>query len=226
MTRRREAGGGGIVVEVEPDRVEGWFARFAGRNDGVISTVITTDDVVVTGGDGTTATAKVPFPPLAGEGRFEGLAIEPLAAHVRMPRTVGILLVRLGGHSVGIAEQGRIVASRTDRHHVHGRNAAGGWSQQRFARRRQGQARQALRAAAEDAAEVLGSRLSELDGVVLGGDRRALDELRAESRLAPLFAKAESRVLDVAEPRRVVLDEAAVRALSVEIVVRKGEAPR
>ncbi|ASR36834.1 hypothetical protein BAY61_19610 [Prauserella marina] len=226
MTRRREAEGGGIVVEVEPDRVEGWFARFADRNDGVTATRLTVDDIVVTGGNGTTATVRVPFPPLAGLGEFEDLAIGPLVEHVRKPRKVGILLVRLGGHSVGIAERGRIVLSRTDRHHVHGRNAAGGWSQQRFARRRQGQARQALRAAAEDAADVLGSRLSELDGVVLGGDRRAIDELRAEPRLAPLFAMAEPRVLDVAEPRRAVLDEAAVRALSVEIVVRRGEASR
>ncbi len=56
--------------------------------------------------------------------------------------------------------------------------------------------------------------------MVLGGDRRALDELAADSRLADLFARAESRVLDVAEPRRAVLDEAARRARAVEVVVR------
>ncbi|EHK83071.1 hypothetical protein SZMC14600_19634, partial [Saccharomonospora azurea SZMC 14600] len=68
--------------------------------------------------------------------------------------------------------------------------------------------------------DVLGSRIADLDAVVLGGDRRALDELKTDRRLADVFAKAEPRVLDVAEPRRTVLDEAAQRARAVEIIVR------
>lgn len=207
-------------MEVEPERLERWFARFAERNDGVTSTRLGPDEVVVTGGNGTTATVTVPFPPLDAEGLRDGLDIAALARHAGRPRRVGLLLLRLGAHSVGVAEQGRVVVSRTDRHLVHGRSAAGGWSQQRFARRREGQARQALRAAADDAAEILGARASELDGVVLGGDRRALDELRADRRLDAVFALAAPRVLDVGEPRRAVLDEAAERARAVEIVVR------
>lgn len=58
--------------------------------------------------------------------------------------------------------------------------------------------------------------------MVLGGDARALGALRAERALAPLFAKAEPRVLDVAEPRGTVLDDAAGRAFAVEVVVRGG----
>jgi peptide subunit release factor 1 (eRF1) len=103
---------------------------------------------------------------------------------------------------------------------VHGRSAAGGWSQHRFARRREGQVRQSLQHAASNALEVLVPRLGEVDAVVLGGDRHALDELREDRRLAPLFARAEERVLDVAEPRLEVLVEAAERAVSLEIVVR------
>jgi hypothetical protein len=76
-----------------------------------------------------------------------------------------------------------------------------------------------LRAAADDAFEVLLPRLSEMDALVLGGDRRALDELREDRRLAPLFAIADTRILDVPEPRRTVLDEAAERAIAVEIVL-------
>src|SRR5437879_4801027 len=83
---------------------------------------------------------------------------------------------------------------------------AGGWSQQRVARRRAGRAREALRAAADDAVRVLVPRLPELVAVVLGGDRRALDILRADQRLAGVFALARPRVLDVPEPRRTVLD--------------------
>ncbi|OZM72342.1 hypothetical protein CFN78_15155 [Amycolatopsis antarctica] len=220
MARQRAVSGGGRAIEVPPERLAGWFERFAERNGGVTGTELSARRVVVTGGDGTTATVEVPFEPLDAEGVRPGLCVAPLVAHLLLPRRIGLLLVRLGGHSVGVALGGSVTVSRTDRRLVHGRNSAGGWSQQRFARRREGQARQALRAAAEDALEVLGSRLSEVDAVVLGGDRRALAELREDARLAPLFARAESRILDVGEPRRSVLDDAAERAVAVEIVVR------
>ncbi|MFD8495313.1 acVLRF1 family peptidyl-tRNA hydrolase [Amycolatopsis sp. NPDC059657] len=220
MVKAREVAGGGLAVEVSPDRLDGWFARFAQRNSGVVSTESRASEVIVRGGNGTTAQVAVPFPPLSVSGVFDGLHVDALAEHLAVPRTVGLLLVRLGGHSLGLARSGRVVVSRTDRHQVHGRSAAGGWSQQRFARRREGQARQALRAAADDAFEVLVPRLSEMDGVFLGGDRRALDELREDRRLAELFARAESRVLDIPEPRRTVLDDAAERVLGVVIVVK------
>ncbi|MFJ1764671.1 acVLRF1 family peptidyl-tRNA hydrolase [Amycolatopsis sp. NPDC088138] len=216
MAKAREVAGGGRAVEVPPDRLAGWFDRFAGRHDGVVTTEATPGEVRVVAGDGTTAIATVPFGPLTVP------SLEGLVAHALAPRRIALLLVRLGSHSVGIAYDGRIEVSRTDRHLVHGRSAAGGWSQQRFARRREGQARHALQAAAADAAEVLVPRLSEVDAVVLGGDRRALDELRADRRLAPLFARAEPRVLELGEPRRSILEEAAARALDVEITLRDG----
>lgn len=227
-SRARPVAGGGRAAEVSAERLDGWFDRFASRNDGVVATCLGPAEVAVTAGNGTTVTAAVPFAPLAviGDlavtGDYDGLYVAPLVEHVRRSRRVGLVLVRLGGHSVGIAEGGTVVTSRTDRRLVHGRNSAGGWSQQRFARRRDEQAREALRAAASDAVEVVAARADELDGVVLGGDRRALDELRGDSRLAPLFERAEPRILDVAEPRRNVLDEAAARTRRVELIVRDG----
>ncbi|WP_215543816.1 acVLRF1 family peptidyl-tRNA hydrolase [Amycolatopsis sp. CA-230715] len=215
MNRTRRVAGGGRAVEVAPERLGGWFARFADRNGGIAHTRPGADEVVVTAGNGATATVTVPFPPLDAPGDLDALI-----AHANAPRRIGLLLVRLGGHSVGVAEGGRVVVSRTAGRLVHGRSAAGGWSQQRFARRRDAQARQAVRAAASDAADVLGTRLPELDAVVLGGDRAALDEVRRDRRLSGVFALALPRVLDVAEPRRSVLDEAAKRALAVEVVVR------
>lgn len=200
--------------------MRGWFERFGARHGGVISTDVTAADVTVRAADGTRAVVAVPFPPLpAAPGHRDGLAIDALVGHLRVPRRIGLLLVRLGGHSVGIAESGRVLVSTTDRTHVHGRNKAGGWSQQRFARRREGQAREALRSAADDAVRVLVPRLPELVAVVLGGDRHALDVLRADTRLAGVFAIALPKVLDVPEPRRTVLDDAAVRAQAVEILL-------
>lgn len=224
--KSRPVAGGGRAVEVSADRLAGWFERFSLRNDGVHTTELGPAQIVVTGGNGATATVRVPFGPLKAEGTHAGLAVDPLVAHMRQPRRIGLVLVRLGAHSVGVAHAGQVVASRTDRHWVHGRNSAGGWSQQRFARRRADQARHALRSAADDVCDVLASELARLDAVVLGGDRRALDELRAEDRLSDIFALAEPAVLDLAEPRRAVLDEAARRACTVEIVVRDRVAER
>lgn len=173
----------------------------------------------MTANDGATATATVPFGPLVPPDD-QRLAVAVLVLHLLRPRRIGLLLVRLGGHSVGIAYDGKIEQSRTDRRLLHGRTAAGGWSQRRFARRRENQARAAIEAAATDALAVLVSQLSILDGIVLGGDIRALDILRTDPRLTELLARTEPRILDIPEPRRTVLDEAAQRARSVEIIIR------
>ncbi|MBP2337733.1 hypothetical protein JOF41_003911 [Saccharothrix coeruleofusca] len=220
MSRVRPVAGGGRAVEVEPERLAGWFARFSDRHSGAVSTSVTAHRIVVTAADGATASVSAAFGGFSPVGEHEGLVVEPLVDNASASRRIGLLLVRLGGHSVGVAVDGEVVVSATDSRQVHGRNKAGGWSQQRFARRREGQARVALRAAADDAARVLAPRVRELDAVMLGGDRQALDALRADRRLAEVFALASPRVLDVAEPRRAVLDEAARRARAVEVVVR------
>jgi hypothetical protein len=203
---------GGRAVEVEPERLHGWIARFAERHGPVEAHIAA--NVVITAADGATAT-------FATRG---GATVEEVVERLTEPRRIGLLLVRLGGHSVGVAFGDRVEVSATDRKQVHGRIRAGGWSQQRFARRREGQARVALQAAADDVFRVLVPRLARVDSVVLGGDRQALDVLRNDRRLADVFSKAEDRVLDVPEPRRAVLDEAAHRARCVEIVIRDTRA--
>lgn len=200
---------GGRAVEVEPERITGWIGRFADRH-GTVETRVEPGVVTITAADGATAS----FPTRGGASLDE--VVEGLTA----PRRIGLVLVRLGGHSVGVAFGGEVEVSTTDRKQVHGRIRAGGWSQQRFARRREGQARVALQAAADDVVRVIVPRLAQLDSVVLGGDRQALDVLRNDRRLVDVFSKAEDRVLDVPEPRRAVLDEAAARARCVEIVIQ------
>ena len=52
---------------------------------------------------------------------------------------------------------------------------------------------------------------------MLGGDRRALDEVLADARLAPLRALATGRVLDVPDPRLAVLRETPQRFLATVV---------
>lgn len=223
MSRVRPLAGGGRAVEVDAHRLAGWFDRFADGHGGASLTRIEPRRVRVQANDDAVALVHVPFEPLSSPcGECPGLAVSSLVEHACRPRRIGLALVRLGAHSVGISSAGKVVTSSTDRHLVHGRNKAGGWSQQRFARRREGQSRRALESAADAVARVLLPERDGLDGLVLGGDRKALDTLAEDPRLRALFSSAESRVLDVPEPRRAVLDEAARRATAVEVQVHES----
>jgi hypothetical protein len=153
------------------------------------------DAVVLTATDGATADCEVPFPPLWGA----------LVEHVLTPRRVGVLLVRLGGYAAGVFEGRELVSSKVGSRQVHGRSAAGGQSQQRFARRREGQARVALAAAADNAVRILLPEAAYLDAVALGGDRSAVDEVLTDRRLAPLLPLVTGRLLEVPDPRLKVL---------------------
>ncbi|HEV7453238.1 MAG TPA: acVLRF1 family peptidyl-tRNA hydrolase [Pseudonocardiaceae bacterium] len=221
MSRTRELAAGGRAVEVEPERLAGFLDRFAAGHGGAVATAVTPQQVDVTAVDGWTASVPVPFGLLpAQSGQRDGIAVDDLLVHLMVPRTIGLLLVRLGGYSVGIARAGVVLTSSTGSRLVHGRTAAGGQSQQRFARRREGQARVALQAAANTAVRVLLPRATELDAIVVGGDTTALRTLAADPRLSALLERAEPRVLDIPEPRRTVLDEAARRARCVEVQLR------
>jgi len=145
--------------------------------------------------------------PGSGEAASAGTLIAGAAAHATAPRTVAVLLVRLGGYAAGIfaGSPPELVASKTGTRLVHGRSAAGGWSQHRFARRREKQAAEALDAAAAAAVRVFGSYHGELDAVVLGGDRRTVASLRDDLRLRPYLALATDRFLTVPDPRLAVL---------------------
>lgn len=211
------------TVHVEPERLAGWLDRFAQRHGGVTRTVATDRTVTAHAADGEHAAVAIPYEPLAGpHGTADGLdadVVARLVAHFTRRRRVALLLVRLGGHSVGFAVDGAVERSRTGSRLVHGRHRAGGSSANRFRRRRDNQMRVALDAAADAAFEVLVPELPDVDAVVLGGDRRALDQLRADRRLAPLFDRAEPAVLDVPEPRRTVLDDAAARVRHAAITL-------
>ncbi len=114
-------------------------------------------------------------------------------------------MARLAGETV--------VESKTGQRHVQGRTKAGGQSQQRFARRRDNQARVAYEAAAEHAARILGG----VPLLVTGGDHAAVEAVLADRRLAGLVVVPP--FLAVPDPRRSVLDQAILDAGNVRISV-------
>jgi hypothetical protein len=185
---------------------------------------VTADEetLVLVAPDGSRAECSVPFPPL----QWGSDPVDDLVAHAEQERQVGVVLVRLGGHAAGVFEGERLVRSAVGRRHVQGRSAAGGWSQQRFARRRAAQGRVAFAAAADACAEVLLPVAGTLAAVVTGGDRRALDQVLADPRLAPLRALVTGQVLDVPDPRRTVLEQTPRRFRAIRIRVVDGEGNR
>jgi hypothetical protein len=214
---KNPAAGGGRWVEVPPGRLVPWIITF-GQRHGAAGLVVRGDAdglLTFTAADGATAECHPPFP-RPGDSGAGGRMPDPeavaaaMAAHAAADRTVGVLLVRLGGYAVGVfaGSPPQLVNSKTGSRPVHGRSAAGGWSQHRFARRRENQAATALRAAADAAVGVFGRYGADgLDAVVLGGDKRSVAALRGDARLVPYLDRAVDRFLTVPDPRLAVLRE-------------------
>lgn len=215
----RPAKGGGRWVSVPPERLNPWIDGFAARHGPF---EVDGDDRMVrlAARDGALAALHVPFPPM----RPGPPHVTRLVEHALAARRVGVVLVRRGGYAAGVFDGTELVASKVGSRLVQGRTAAGGWSQQRFARRRSNQAGKALEAAAETALRVLTPHLGGLDAVVLGGDRRAVDALRADRRLAPLLALEAAPFLTVPDPKLAVLKEtpALFRAVRVDLTDPPG----
>lgn len=198
-------------VLIPSARFERWVLNFDARHGATVLEVV---QGALTGvaTDGSTFRARLPLKAAYAD------APDPaaFAAAVEAPDHWGMLLVRKGGFAVAHLAGERTVESKVGQRHVQGRTKAGGQSQQRFARRRDNQARQAYEAAADHAARILG----ELAGgtlVVTGGDHAAIGEVLADPRLKGLVATGPW--LAVPDPRRGVLEQAVQDALAVQVDV-------
>lgn len=216
MARVRQAAGGGRVVEVAADRIPGWMTRFAANHGGLTSLAANTATVRAEAKDGATAVISVPFAPM-DPGERE--PVEALLAHLAGLGDLAAVLVRERAFSVGICRQGVVTASSTDTRYVQSRTAAGGWSQQRYARRRGNQRRDSYQAAADAAVRVFADHPAPFDGLIVGGDRSGIEAVLADPRLARLGGLPRRAFPDAAEPRRAVLDEIAERSLTALVTV-------
>lgn len=195
------------LLEVAPERLERWVAGFGERHDG--ASVQTDGAVVVSaaGGDGAVA-------------RFEHFEHDPL----------GVVLLRRGGYAVGLASAGVLTASKVGTRHVQSRTAAGGWSQHRFARRRDNQADALVDAVGGHAVRILlGGNESPRTGapgipraLVVGGDRALVAQVLGDSGLRSLADLPRRELYDLPDPRRAVLEDALRRGRAVRIELTDG----
>lgn len=220
MSRTRQAADGGTVIEVAPDRIVGWVARFADRHGAVLPSGVSLSAITLTARDGATADLAPPFVPMDP---FDAEPVEAILRHIDAIGDVAVILVRARAYSVGIARAGKILSSTTDTRYVQGRTKAGGWSQQRYARRRGNQRRDAYRAATDAADRVLAAHDGPLAGLVIGGDAGAIRAVLSDARLGAVSSLPRRTFTDVREPRRAVLDAVAQRCLTVTVTVREPD---
>jgi hypothetical protein len=181
------------------------------------------EHVRLTAPDGATADLEVPWPPLpAGPDADLDASVAALAGHAAAPRTALLVLVRRGGFAAGTAREGELLDSAVGTRYVQGRTAAGGWSQQRFARRRRGQAAQLVDAAADAVCRVLDRSTAPPEVVVPGGDARLVADVLQDPRLRPVASLPRGPVLPVPDPRLAVLQDAAQRCRAVRIRLEEG----
>lgn len=185
-------------LEIGPERIARWLDGFAERHDGARHTqegaVVRAD-----GGDGAVAVCtSFPHDPL------------------------GLVLVRRGGYAVGLAVHGRLTAHKCGTRYVQSRTAAGGWSQQRFARRRGNQADELVRGVAEHAVRLLPATAGP-HGLVVGGDRTLVREVLADPRLSHLDGLPRRELYDVPDPKLAVLQEAVRRGRAVWVDLDEPE---
>ena len=197
------------TVLVPRERLPRWLENFAGRH-GATELRVGEGRLVGEAADGSAFRAQAPFDRIVTEPTLAALTDAAAA-----PGDWGILLVRKGGFAVARLAGEAMVESKVGQRHVQGRTKAGGQSQQRFARRRDNQARAAYEATADHAARIVATA----PVLVVGGDHVAVAAVLEDPRLARAAARVRGAFLTVPDPRRGVLEVAIVDACSVAVDV-------
>lgn len=200
------------VVEIDPARLDRWITGFTerhgtphrshGADPRAVSLVLSAPDGAV---------AQV-------------LAWAPGA--VDLPARLGLVLVRRGGYAVGLAEGERLTDHHCGTRYVQSRTAAGGWSQQRFARRRGNQADALVERVVEQSADrLLTSRGPRVDALVVGGDKALVRQVLSSGVLARLADLPRREFYDIPDPRLKVLQATLRRGRATRLTIVEPPLP-
>lgn len=158
-----------------------------------------------------------PFPitaALVGTGTepLPGWDPRPLGQLLAADYIVGVILLRLGRYLTAVFEGERPAVSKTDTRYVKGKHHAGGTSQLRFQRIREGQARKLYDETCRVAQERFAPYSDRLDYLLLGGDKQTLN---AFGKVCPLVrqyqaqGKLLNRRLNIRDPKHDTLEQIA-----------------
>jgi len=159
-----------------------------------------------------------PFP-IAEEYVTGGYDVEPLRSLLNQDFLIALVLVRLGAYSIGICRGTELIDRKTGTGLVHARHKKGGSSQARFARHREKQIEQFLARVCGHVREHIEPHARSLDYVVYGGAKTTILSLRKQ---CPFLSQFDDRILrmllDIPEPRRVVLEKAIGTVWSTYVI--------
>ncbi len=189
-----------------------WVNGFAERH-GELTWSSTETSAALSAADGATAVLE-PFVPDAPSGPG---ALGELADWAVPPTRLALILVRRGGYAVGLGHGPELIAHKVGTRYVQSRTAAGGWSQHRFARRRDNQADALVGSVIEHALRVV--LTSPSDALVVGGDRALVRDVLADARLARIAQLPRRELFDLPDPKLAVLERAVRRGRAVRITL-------
>ena len=184
---------------VSAERLPGWLERFR-TSHGALEILPETQGLRVLAASGAEAELLAPWPADGRPGRGTD-DVARLVSLAGQARTLGLVLVRRSGFAVGLAREGRLLASKTGTANS----------------RRADSARVLTAAAAEQATAMFAAGTPEY--LVLGGDRTLGAQVAARREAARWSALPRLRPLDIGEPKSAVLAQAARDASSVFIRV-------
>ncbi len=212
-------------VDVPFGRLAGWLRGFVTRNGEITSAGYTAHTLTVTTSRGGSAQITGAWDPLAVADPGSGQGIEDIVTACAPPHHAAVILVRRGGFSLGSVNidgaKLEVRVSKTGSTYVQGRTAAGGQSQQRFARRRANQADKLVKSA-ETAAQRVFAGVAAPDMLITGGDRLLIEDLLGRATMS--WTRPIGRIVHVPvpTPKRRILDEAIATATSLRIQVENA----
>ncbi|MGB7425040.1 MAG: acVLRF1 family peptidyl-tRNA hydrolase [Ornithinimicrobium sp.] len=199
-------------IDVPRDRLQHWVDGFAQRH-GAPTWTVDGAGYRATAANGAWATFSSWTP---------AQSLPPdLLAWSEAPTTFVVILIRRGGYAVGVVHAGELVAHKCGTRYVQSRTAAGGWSQQRYARRRSNQADDLVGVVSDRVAVMIAGTTA--GGLVLGGDKTLAHTVTGEFRLQHLAALPKREFFDLPDPRMRVLISVAARSASIAVDVSNGE---
>ncbi|WP_253182744.1 acVLRF1 family peptidyl-tRNA hydrolase [Arthrobacter sp. SW1] len=215
MDRTPSKGAPSRTAFVSAGRLAGWVQRFAASHGHPVEEPHD-GGLLLRAADGATALLQPPWPDDGRPGRGAD-DVERLASLASQERKIGIVLVRRGGYAVGVASGGRLLASKSGSRYVQSRSAAGGSSQQRYARRRANQADALVSTVAAQAAAVFPGHSVEY--VLPGGDAALAAAALEDPALRDFARRPRLPFMAVPDPNTTVLKQAAADACSIRILV-------
>jgi hypothetical protein len=148
-----------------------------------------------------------PFPVLENK-LIPAWDAKPLLELLAANYIIGVVLLRLGRFSVAVYQGENLVSSKTDARYVKGRHRAGGSSQRRFERIREGQMRRIFDKTCEAVEAQFGPHARQLDYILLGGERITLNNfMKVCPYLEQFRGITLARRLNIRDPKRDTLEE-------------------